>query len=396
MQRNNGWVAVAEDERRRAVVVGAGIGGLTAAIALRRAGWNVMVLEQAERIEPVGAGITLFANAQAVLQVLGLLEAARAIGTAPPMANAGLREPSGRWLTRLDQAAMPPLLVLHRADLHRMLLAAMPEGSVQTGQRVEGVSDDNDGLGVLVASAAGTVAPAAGLIVAADGLRSVVRSVLFPGQPGPRYSGYTSWRGVTAGPVTLPEGGSETWGRGQRFGLVPMADGRVYWYATGNEAPGRAFPDEHAEVRRRFGGWHPPIAEVLAATPAGAVLHHDIYWLPPLPRFTVGRVALLGDAAHAMTPDLGQGACQAIEDAVVLAACLSRAKDLTVALDSYDAQRRPRAQAVARAARRVGRVAQLHGRAAVGLRTLTMRAAPAGASQRMVKRLTSWTPPRLT
>jgi 2-polyprenyl-6-methoxyphenol hydroxylase-like FAD-dependent oxidoreductase len=103
------------------------------------------------------------------------------------------------------------------------------------------------------------------------GLNSIVRPVLFPGQPGPRYSGYTSWRGVTAGPVTLPEGGGETWGRGERFGLVPMADGRVYWYATSNEAQGRTFPDEHAEVRRRFGGWHPPIADVLAATPPGAV-----------------------------------------------------------------------------------------------------------------------------
>ncbi len=175
------------------MVVGAGIGGLTAAIALRRAGWDVMVL--AERIEPVGAGITLFANAQAVLQVLGLLGAARAIGTAPPMANAGLREPSGRWLTRLDQAAMPPLLVLHRADLHRVLLAALPEGCVRTGQRVENVSDDNDGPRVSVASAAGTVPHAAGLIVAADGLNSIVRSGLFAGQPGPRYSGYTSWRG---------------------------------------------------------------------------------------------------------------------------------------------------------------------------------------------------------
>jgi 2-polyprenyl-6-methoxyphenol hydroxylase-like FAD-dependent oxidoreductase len=378
------------------VVVGAGIGGLTAAIALCRAGWDVLVLEQAERIEPVGAGITLFANAQAVLQVLGLLGAVREVGTAPTMANAGLREPSGRWLTRLDQAAMPPLLVLHRADLHRVLLAALPEGCVRTGQRVENARDDGGGPRVWVASAAGTVACTAGLIVAADGLNSIVRSVLFPGQPGPRYSGYTSWRGVTAGPVTLSEGGGETWGRGQRFGLVPMADGRVYWYATSNEAPGRTFPDEHAEVRRRFGGWHPPIADVLAATPVGAVLHHDICWLPPLPRFTAGRVALLGDAAHAMTPDLGQGACQAIEDAVVLAACLSQATNLTAALAAYDVQRRPRAQAVARAARRVGRVAQLHGRTAVGLRTLAMRAVPDGASQRMVKRLTSWTPPHLT
>ena len=381
--------------QRRAVVVGAGIGGLAAAIALRLVGWDAMVLEQAERIEPVGAGITLFVNAQAALGVLGVLDAARAVGTAPPMANAGLREPSGRWLARVNQAAMPPLLVLHRADLHRVLLAALPEDCLRTGQRVEDVSDAAGGLLVSAGSAAGTAAHPADLVVGADGLHSLVRSRLFPGQPGPRYSGYASWRGVTAGPVPLLGGGGETWGRGQRFGLVPMADGRVYWYATGNEAEGRAFADDHAEVRRRFAGWHPPIADVIAMTPAGAVLHHEIWWLPPLPRFTAGRVALLGDAAHAMTPDLGQGACQALEDAVVLAARVGHADDVTAALASYDAQRRPRAQAVARAARRIGRVGQAHGRMAVGLRTAAMRAAPAGGSLRMVRRLTSWTPPRL-
>src|SRR5262249_4179137 len=194
---------------------------------------------------------------------------------------------------------------------------------------------DDAGPRVRAASAAGAAAHAADLVVGADGLRSPLRSRLFASLPGPRYSGDTSWRGVTAGPGPAPGGGGGTWGRGERVGLVPMADGRVYWYATGNDAEGRTFPDEHAEVRRRFGGWHRPIAGVIDATSPAAVLHHDICWLPPLPRFTAGRVALLGDAAHAMTPDLGQGACQAIEDAVVLAACAGRAQGLTAALASY-------------------------------------------------------------
>ncbi len=273
-------MAVAGDGRRCAVVVGGGIGGLTAAIALRLVGWDVTVLEQAERIEPAGAGISLFANAQSALGVLGVLEAARTAGNAQPMANVGLREPSGRWLTRLDQDAVPPLLVLHRADLHGVLLGALPEGSVRTGQRVMDVDDSHAGPNLSVSSAAGASILAADLVVGADGLHSVVRAGMFPDQPGPRYAGYSSWRGVTAEPVALPEGGGETWGRGQRFGLVPMAGDRVYWFATGNDPEGRTFPSEHAEVRRRFCRWHRPIADVIDATPAEAVLHHDICWLP--------------------------------------------------------------------------------------------------------------------
>lgn len=372
------------------MVVGAGIGGLCAALGLRRVGWDVVVLEQATTIAPVGAGITLFSNAQAGLDRLGVLDRLRAVGTAPPLANAGLRLPDGRWVARVGES--PDLLALHRAVLHQVLLDALPPQVVRTGARITDPQDprlDGD------------------LVVVADGIGSVLRAALLPDAAGPAYAGYTSWRGVTSGPFTLPDGGGETWGAGRRFGLVPLADGRVYWFATDNQAAGRTFadegtPSEHADVLRRFGHWHAPVREVVAATRPDDVLHHDISYLPPLPTFVHGRFALVGDAAHAMTPDLGQGACQAIEDAVELAAALSptgptaRGHTLVAAaLARYDASRRPRAQAIAASARRMGRFAQRGHPLTVGLRTALMRATPPSAATRMIERVTAWTPPSL-
>jgi 2-polyprenyl-6-methoxyphenol hydroxylase-like FAD-dependent oxidoreductase len=186
---------------------------------------------------------------------------------------------------------------------------------------------------------------------------------------GTRYAGYTSWRGVTPVPVDVAGVAGETWGPGHRFGILPLRDGRVYWFAVANLPPDAQL-DGHAEVLRRFGGWHLPIPALLAATAPETVLSLDIYDLTlPLPAFVVGRVALLGDAAHAMTPDVGQGAGQAIEDAVVLAAALTRGS-MSEALVRYDAERRKRTQQILKAARRTGRFAQTQGTVGVAVRTL--------------------------
>ncbi|GAA1866678.1 FAD-dependent oxidoreductase [Asanoa iriomotensis] len=362
-----------------AVVVGAGIGGLSAAIGLRRRGWEVTVLERAPRISAVGAGLTLFANGMRSLDALGVGDAVRAEGQVE--ASGGLRTPNGRWLARIDGAAMNRVLGtsaigIHRATLHRVLHDALPAGTVVTGVEVTDV-------------------PSADLVVAADGINSGIRGRRWPEVPPPAYAGATAWRGVTTEPWRGPLVVAVTWGPGAEFGMVPLGDGRVYWYGSVTSPPAAWHDDEMAAVRDRFGGWHEPIPALMNAT--DTVLRDDLYHLAtPVPSYVRGNVALLGDAAHAMTPHLGQGANQAIEDAVVLAHTCDPAGDLDSGLAAYDAQRRPRSQQVARAAYQMGRFGQgLHNPVALALRNAAIRLTPPSAGLRSMTRFALWKPPTI-
>src|SRR5689334_22784480 len=303
----------------RAVVAGAGIGGLTAAVALQHQGWDVTVLERAPALEPVGLGLGLGPNALRALDAIGLGGEVRSFSAI--QGQGGIRRCDGRWLIRTDLGLVAerfgdPGLMALRADLVDLLASRLPDGVLRTGVTVTGVDAGDQGRRAQVTTSAGDLE--ADLVVAADGIRSPIRTALFPGHPGPRYSGCTAWR-FLARPDRSPSP-AETWGRGDLFGAVPLADGRVYCYATAFAPAGQRSGDEAAELKRRFGGWHDPIPGLIGSVSPDAVLRDDVYWMAePLSAYHHGRVAILGDAAHAMTPNLGQGACQAIEDAIVLA-----------------------------------------------------------------------------
>jgi len=367
---------------RTAIVVGAGIGGLASAIALRRAGWAVTVLERAPVIGAVGAGLVIQANGMRCLDALGVGAPVRAGGR--PESGGGTRTADGRWLARIDGDVMGELLGttavgIHRATLHRILLDALPPEAVRTAIGVTSVSAD----GTVVA---GSSSWTGDLVVGADGIHSAVRAALWPEHPGPVAVGVAAWRGVTREPWPGEIETGVSWGRGEEFGIVPLHDGRVYWFGAANLPPGRREPDPMAAVRQRFGGWHDPIPALLAATDPAHVLRDDLRCLDtPLPSYVRGWVALLGDAAHAMTPNLGQGANQALEDAVVLAAAGS--------LGAYDRLRRRRSQRVARMSRRIGRISRLENRVAVAARNTLVRMTPPRIALRSMARHADWRPP---
>jgi 2-polyprenyl-6-methoxyphenol hydroxylase-like FAD-dependent oxidoreductase len=380
--------------RARSIVIGGGIGGLSAAIALRRAGFQVEVYERAAQLHPVGAGITIQPNAVLALRKLGLGEGVERAGAA--LRAGGLLRADGSAITRLRpefgarlvREVGAGIVGIHRATLQAILLDALGSDALQLGRACSGFTAN--GAQVIAEFADGSRREA-DVLIGADGLHSALRAqLLADGEPS--YAGYTSWRGVTSERCGLPDDfGGELWGRGQRFGGCCIDGGRFYWFAVANAPAGEREADPAETKRRlleRFGSWGSPVPELLRSTPPSAILRTDICDRAPSARWGEGRVTLLGDAAHPMTPNLGQGACQAIEDAVALAEELSGATSVEAGLRAYEARRLARANAVVTAARRIGAIAQWQNPIACALRNTLFGVLPSAVTERQL--LDSW------
>ncbi|MCZ7418060.1 MULTISPECIES: FAD-dependent monooxygenase [unclassified Micromonospora] len=366
---------------RTAVVVGGGLGGLAVSGALARSGWQVTLLERADRIRPEPAAVVLWPNGVRALRSLGLGAGLDAIATV--LSDGGVRRPDGHWLVQPRPTPAERLpVVVHREDLHDALIAGL-------GERVE----LRTGVTVRTVRAAAGERPAVGdgrhtyeadLVIAADGTDSVIRRQLAPAS-GVVSSGCAAWRAVIPwyrAPSLADAVGGEILGAGYRFVSASLGErgssgassrGGIYWMATAAGAPRPEPPQTQlALLRRWYAGWPAPVDELLAATEPADLVQREIRELRPLPRafgFPAGPggVVLLGDAAHAMPPHLGQGACLAFEDAATLAALL-RESTLPDAVMAYDRARRPRAAAVVRQTRRMSAVLRTRGRLALRAR----------------------------
>ncbi|HVU05073.1 MAG TPA: FAD-dependent monooxygenase [Polyangiaceae bacterium] len=320
-----------------AIVVGAGVAGLATAVALSRTGVRVAVCERSRDVRRTGGALLLWSNAMAVLADLGLAE--RVLEVATLLEVTEFRSWSGDtlWTLPVEDLSVrhgAPSVVISRADLVDVLLAALPPDSVRFGTSVASVRTEGARAAVLLEDGSGMDAD---VVVGADGIRSSVRAELLGGSP-PAGTGEVAWVGIVPYEhLLVPPGVAlATAGDGRRFWCAGMNRGRVYWYATVKDT---ARVDSLADLANAFRDAHAPIADVVAETAPEDVVVTAITDRPPTRGWSRGRVVLVGDAAHPATPDLGQGACQALESAIVLAAHLSNSADVETAFARYERQR---------------------------------------------------------
>lgn len=356
----------------RVIIIGGGIGGAATALALQQAGFEVVVYERTKALKEVGAGIALWANATHILNKLGLLDEAIAVGYATT--NYQFNTQQGKELVNISIDSFElPVIGIHRAELHQLLCRNVDSKKIILGETFERFEQKGSQVRAHFASGLSVDGDA---LIGADGLRSQVRAVLLGDRP-PIYRNYKTWRGVSD---YIPSGYrnkyiQEFLGRGKGFGFMMLGKGKMYWYAaaTAPEAQADAAIGRKKEVEAMYQDWFPSIPELIAATDEANILTTDLYDRLPTQPWSQQNVTLLGDAAHPMLPTMGQGACTALEDAYVVAKCLQSQPNAIAAFHNYESQRFPRTKKIVEQSLRAGKMGELINPLAVELRNTFMR-----------------------
>lgn len=323
----------------KVVIIGAGIGGLTAGIALRQAGYEVEIYDKVSELRPAGAGISLWSNGVKVMNRLGLGDAIAQIGGR--MERMEYRSQHDELYNNIDLSPLVQMVgqrpyPVARTDLQHLLLEAFGEGDVQLKSKCIAVEAADDGVAAVFEDGHRATGD---LLIGADGIRSMVRRYVTGQEVEPRYADYVNWNGlVAAHPDLIP---NDVWviyvGDGKRASMMPVGGDRFYYFFGAPMPQGLQVEPEQrrAELQRIFAGWCRPVQALMEQLNPLETNRLDIADLDPLPCLVRGRVALLGDSGHATTPTLGQGGCQAMEDAEVLCRYL-----LTTNISVEDALRR--------------------------------------------------------
>jgi 2-polyprenyl-6-methoxyphenol hydroxylase-like FAD-dependent oxidoreductase len=367
-------------------IIGGGIGGVAAAVALHQAGIDAIVYERAPELREVGAGMMLWPNATRVLRDLGLLE--NVLAHSGPNTHFLVRASGGKLLMDIALGQFDvPAVCMRRADLLSVLLAALPPDRIRLGCELDRLEQGKNNVRLHFK---GGLAAEHDAAIGADGIRSRVRSELF-GASEPIYRGYTVWRGVARydGHAIRPGSNSETWGAGKRFGILNTGHGTFTWYAAANVPADHvdATAGRKAELQQMFAEWHEPIQDLIRATPENEILKNGAYDLAPLPHWGHGLVTMLGDAAHPCTPNLGQGGCMALEDALVLAKCSANGPSLPAAFRRYEALRGRRTKHIQQRSLRMGQIGQWENRLVVAARHLVTSLLPAKLFEHNLRRV---------
>lgn len=373
---------------KRFTIIGGGIAGLTTAIALNKAGIETLIFEAAPEIKAIGAGLVLAANAIKAFQKLGISEEIVTYGRLLP--SFSVYNQKGELITRTDSRVISKKngmdnFTIHRSKLHALLLSKLSADKIQTNKRA--IDIEQKGNSIMIKFQDGTSYETDFLIVA-DGIHSSIRKKLLP-DSHPRYSGYTCWRAVIDNTSLKIDESSETWGGKGRFGIVPLAENKIYWFAciNANQNDMRMKQFTINDLKNLFVAYHNPIAEILKETKDENLIWNDIIDLKPIRQYAFKNIVLIGDAAHATTPNLGQGACQAIEDAVILADEIKGDADIAKAFRSFEKRRLKRTHYIVNTSWKIGKVAQLENNILIAIRNFLFGQLPASFNKKQFKRL---------
>jgi 2-polyprenyl-6-methoxyphenol hydroxylase-like FAD-dependent oxidoreductase len=370
------------------IISGGGIAGLTTAIALQKEGYRVKVFERVKELKEVGAGLGLGANAWKGLAYLGITEDLEM--KCNIIENTKFLDQKGHIISNMGMDGLNEKygvasFTVHRADLLNILFSNLQLDTVEFGKRVVDYEQDEDEVTVYLDD--GNVIKGDALI-AADGIHSSVRKKCLPNVE-PRYSGYTCWRAVVKVPNEnfAPKEFTETWGSKGRFGIVPLKDNQIYWFACVN-APYQSKSMSSFttnDLHRLFQDYHSLIPELIQRTKDEELIWNDIIDLNPIDRYAFGKILLIGDAAHATTPNMGQGAGQAIEDAIILSKVLKNKRNHEEAFVDFEKLRMPKIKKIVNMSWRLGKIAQLDHPFQMGIRNSLMRILPSKMQEKQME-----------
>jgi 2-polyprenyl-6-methoxyphenol hydroxylase-like FAD-dependent oxidoreductase len=365
-------------------IIGGGIGGLTTAIILKNQGIKVSVFEGAKEIKPVGAGIIIANNAMQIYRNLGLDQKITEAGnpiSVMKITDEFLRPLSVLNLQKFEEKYQVKNVAIHRGELQRILAESAGMENIFLSKKLVKVSAGNK---YQLSFQDGTVEESE-ILIGADGIRSVVRDQLM--QAGTiRNSGQICWRGICN--CEIPERyfheANEAWGRGKRFGYVKIGNNKVYWYALRNSV---SVVNKNEDLLNLFSDFHPDILKIIASTSPENIICNDIIDLKPTSKWFAGNACLIGDAAHATTPNLGQGANQAVEDAYILGKSIGSSSSISEAFGIYQKTRIKKAHMIVNTSWQFGKVSQLENRAAVWIRNNLMRLMPDSMNFKQIERI---------
>lgn len=372
-------------------IIGGGVAGLSAAIGLQSIDRDFLLFEQSSLLQGIGAGFGLAANAMQALEYLGLKDEVQLLGHHVSTYN--ILDQNGHTLLAPDTRALRDQynqdnFTIHRADLHQYLLSKIPSQKVILTKRAIRFEKKQSGLTIHFTD--GSQHSCKYLIIA-DGIKSPLRQQLIPSST-PRYSGYTCWRATIDNSSTLLlDKGSETWGSAGRFGMTPLVGNRIYWYACVNSPKENPIYKNYniADLAAHFQDYHAPIPQLLAHTENRDLIWNDIMDIKPLKNLAYNNILLIGDAGHATTPNMGQGACQALEDVAVLIDELQHKEDVIVAFQSFEKRRLARTKYITETSRFIGEVAQWENPLMIFLRNTILKISPSWLTQRNLNKLLS-------